>query len=151
MDINKFIADVNRDYSKLEKLIPNDKFDLTPFPVLMVISEDKVKPILPKLLYCIADMNWPIASEMLKVLARFPDSIVPLIKTVLMPTVTDEEWKYFIIMDLIPMLPAPSQGLLFTDINRITVNPTNSEINGDVWEVAMEYVTKNECKNTPLV
>ena len=128
------------DYSQLEKLIPKDKFDFGPFPVLMEINEDDVKPILSNLLFCVADMNWPIATEMIKVLARFSNSIVPHIKEVLLQTETDEEWKYFIISNLIPKLSTSSQELLLASVNRIYINPTNGETQGDVWEMAKEYI-----------
>ena len=126
------------DSSYLKKLIPKDKFDIEPIPTLMKISEDEVKPILPELLFCVADMNWPIAAEMVKVLARFPNSIIPLIKEILKPTETDEEWKYFIITDLIPKLPQNSQMLLSNDIARIIDCPTDEE-KCSVWRVAKKY------------
>jgi len=128
------------DNSQLEKLIPKDKFDFEPFPLLMEISEDEVKPILSSLLFCVADMNWPIATEMIKVLVRFSNSVVPHIKEVLMPTETDEEWKYFIISALIPKLPANSQELLMESVKRIYDNPTNGEVQSEVWEMAKEYI-----------
>ena len=131
--------------SNLSNLIPKDKFDFEPFPALMEISEDEVKPILPGLLYCIADINWPIAVEMLKVLVRFPDSLVPIIKEILKPYETDEEWKFFIITHLIPELPKDSSILLVEDIKRIIDSPTDAELHGDVTEVAKDYY-KQYCK-----
>jgi len=131
------------DYCQLKKLIPKDKFDLEPFPALMEIGEDEVKPILPELLFCVADINWPIATEMIKVLIRFPDSVVPLIKNVLKPSEADEEWKYFIITDLVPRLPKSSQELLLEDIKRILDAPTNGEILGGVVEVVENYAKRH--------
>jgi len=135
------------DNSRLEKLIPKDKFDFEPFPMLMEISEDDVKPILHKLLFCIADMSWPIATEMIRVLVRFSSSVVPHVKDVLMPTETDEEWKYFIISHLIPQLPTSSQELLLESVKRIYDNPTSNEIRGEVWEMAKEYI--EGCQHNP--
>lgn len=126
-------------FDYLRTLIPKDKFDFAPFPELMEISEEEVKPILPDLLYWIADMNWPIAIEMVKVLARFPDSVIPLIKELLKPTEKDEDWKYFVITDLIPALPAESQELLAQSINRILNVPTDGEVDCGVWEVVKDY------------
>ena len=126
----------------IKKLIPIDKHDFEPIPVLMEISEEEVQPILPELLFWIADINWPIATEMLNVLVRFPDSITPLIKKVLQPTETDEEWKYFIIQYLIPKLPESSQKLLMKDIQRILDSPTDGEIYGEVSEAAKDYMER---------
>jgi len=125
---------------QLKKLLPKDKFDFEPLPALMEISEKDVKPILRDLLFCMADINWPIAHEIIPVLLRFPDSIVPIIKDVLSPTEMDAVWKYFIITDLIPKLPKESQNLLLEDIKRIQRNPTAGELNEEVWDVAKEYI-----------
>ena len=130
------------DYNQLKKLIPKDKFDLEPIPELMQISEEDVQAILPELLFCIADINWPIAAEMLKVLIRFPTSVTPLIKEVLKPTATDEEWKYFIIAHLLPKLPESSQKSLAEDIQRILDNPTDNEVYGGVLEEAKYYANE---------
>ena len=132
------------DSDQLKKLIPKDKFDFVPFPALMELNEKKVAPILPDLLFCVADMNWPIAAEMVKVLVRFPGSVVPLIKDILKPTATDEEWKYFIISGLVPELPRSSQESLRTDINRILVNPTNGEVSSGVLDAAEDYISSVE-------
>jgi len=123
----------------LRTLIPRDKFDFAHFPELMEISEEEVKPILPDLLFWIADMNWPIATEMVKVLARFPNSVIPLIKELLKPTEKDEDWKYFIITDLIPAFPTESQELLAESIKRILDAPTDGEVDSEVWHVARDY------------
>lgn len=138
------------DYSQLEKLVPKDKFDFEPFPALMEINEDEVKPILPKLLFWVADMNWPIATEMIKVLVRFSDSVVPFIKEILGPAETDEEWKYFILSDLIPRLSTTSQELLLESVKRIYVSPTNGETQSNVWEMAKEYIENLYCDTNDI-
>ena len=127
------------DYKQLKSLIPKNKYDFEPFPTLLIINEDEVKPILSDLLFWIADMNCPIALEMIKVLARFSDSVTPLIKKVLRPSETDEIWKYFIITDLIPELSIFSQKLLMVDIKRIIDEPTDGELREEVWNVAKDF------------
>lgn len=129
-------------YCDLKKLIPKDKFDLTPIPTLMEIGEDEIRPILPDLLSWTADMNWPVATEIVKVLVRFPNSVIPLIKGILKPTETDEDWKWFIISGLIPEFPISSQTLLTEDIERIINNPTEGEIFSEVPEQARDYIEK---------
>ncbi|MCL2353445.1 MAG: DUF5071 domain-containing protein [Defluviitaleaceae bacterium] len=122
------------------KLIPKNKFDFEPLPILMEMGKDEIEPILFDLLFWVADMNWPIAPEMVKVLIRFPDSIVPLIKEVLSPSETDDDWKWFIITGLIPELPRESQRSLMGDLRRIINNPTEGEIHSEVPEVASSFV-----------
>ncbi|MCL2621390.1 MAG: DUF5071 domain-containing protein [Defluviitaleaceae bacterium] len=128
----------------MKRLIPKDKFDFTPFTTLMEINEDEVQLILLELLSWIADMNWPIADAMLGVLARFPDSMVPLIKELLKPTETDEDWKWSIIVGLMPILPPKSQILLRDSIKRIIDSPSDGEVYGGVWEVAKNYMQKHD-------
>ena len=136
-----------RDY--LRALIPKDKFDFSPFPELMEIGEEEVKPILPELFYWVADMNWPIATEMVKVLVRFPDSVIPLIKELLKPTEEDDDWKWFVIVHLIPALPTESQKLLAGSIRRILDAPTDREVYGEVWEVAKNYASGDSSASCP--
>ena len=121
------------------RLVPKDKYDTEPIPELMKISEDEIRPILPNLLLLMADMNWPIARDIISVLAKFPDSVVPLIKEKLQPTEADEDWKYFIITDLIPKLPKEAQKTLIEDIERIITKPTDGEIYSEVWDMAKMY------------
>jgi len=122
--------------NELIGLIPENKFDFDTFQHLSKISEAEVNPILMGLLFCIADMNWPIASEMVSVLTRFPKSLVPLVKKVLKPSETDEDWKWFIITGLIPKLQVESQAMLIEDLLRIAKQPTAGEKHSEVDEVA---------------
>ncbi|MDR2940650.1 MAG: DUF5071 domain-containing protein [Clostridiales bacterium] len=48
-------------YSDIRELIPKNKFDIKPVPILMEISESEILPILPDLLFWMADMNWLVA------------------------------------------------------------------------------------------
>ena len=121
------------------ELIPKDKFDQKPFHKLMEISEEEIQPILPELLSWMADVNWPIAKDIVRVLTRFPNSIVPLIKERLKPSERDEDWKYFIISSLIPQLSKDAQILLDNDISRIITHPTDNEIHAEVWNIAKDY------------
>lgn len=118
------------------ELIPKNKFDFSTINQLMRISEDDVQPILSKLLDWIADFNWPIAEDVCKVLARFPNSITPLLKEALNPNAEDEILKYWIILKLIPLLPRNTQMLLKEDLCRIYEHPTTSEKIQEVDEQA---------------
>ena len=123
-------------YEELIKLIPKDKFDMSPIPRLLLLGEEDIKPILPELLFWMADMNWPIAESIVHILLRFPKSLVPLIKERLKPTEDDDEWKYFIITALIPRFSIEVQRMFVDDLLRIVENPTDSEKDGAVWEAA---------------
>ena len=125
--------------NELMQLVPKDKFDKTSVLKLMELTEVEIRPILSELLFWIADINWPIAKDVVCILKKFPRSVVPLIKDKLKPTEKDEEWKYFIISNLIPQLPADAQVLLVDDIARIIDEPTASEEHAEVWNMAVRY------------
>ena len=128
-------------YINLKELIPKDKFDLEPFPKLSGLREDEIQPILRDLFNWTADMNWPIMDNVVDILVRFPDSVIPLIKELLEPTETDEDWKNSVIIRLIPRLPVNIQRkYLLDDIKRIVLAPTDSEIHSDVQYVAENYM-----------
>jgi len=124
------------------KLVPKNKFDNSTLQELMNLEETEVQIILPQLFGWIADMNWPIAKDMLKVLAKFPDSLVPLIKNALGETETDDILKYWIILELLPRLPEHTQHLLTNDIERICNNPTRNELAEEIYEQAQHYLKR---------
>lgn len=127
------------EYNEIDKYIPKNKFDKDSILKLMAISEDEIKPILPELLSWTADINWPIAKDIVHVLVRFPNCVVPLIKEKLKSSEQDEDWKYFIITDLIPELPIEAQKMLADDMSRIINNPTDDEKYAEVWDMAKRY------------
>ena len=134
-------------YDNLRNLVPKDKFDIEPISRLMEISEDDIQPILPELLSWIADMNWPVAQEMIKVLPRFSRSLLPLVKEQLQPEEKDGMLKYFIITDLIPELSSSVQLELLADILRIIDNPTDDENDISILNVAKRCKRKIEQDN----
>lgn len=108
-------------------LIPKDKFDTSTIDELMKISEDEVKIILPDLLYWIADFNWPVAKDMINVLKRFSNNLIPHIQIVLRANENDDMLKYWIIKELIPVLSKEAQNKILGDIKRICDCPSMTE------------------------
>ena len=130
-------------------LIPKDKHDKSTISELMRISEEEVIPILPQILDWIADMNWPIATDMIKVLIRFPNSLVNPIKQALAPKSEDVMLKYWIIKELLPQLTYEAQYALWVDFVRISENPTEVERTEGVDVVAYDF-NKRFCINNGL-
>ena len=128
-------------FINLKELIPKDKFDLEPFQRLAKLREDEIQPILRELFQWTADMHWPIMDNVVDILVRFPDSVIPLVKELLEPIETDEDWKNSVIVKLIPMFPVNVQRkYLLDDIKRIMLTPTDSEIYGGVQDFAENYM-----------
>jgi len=117
---------------KITALIPKNKFDTSTLDELTKINEEEMKTILPDLILWIADFNWPIAKEMIKILTIYPNSLVPVIKKSLDPFQTDDILKYWIILKLIPELSREYRDLLRQDIERIYREPTLGEISENV-------------------
>lgn len=129
----------------LKDLIPKNKFDNSNIESLMLLQETDLKQLLPELILWIADFNWPIATELIPVLIKYPDSIIVTIKNVLKQSEEDAELKHCVISQLIPNLPSKYQDILLKDIERIVKEPTESEIHESVVEEAFNFL-KNRKK-----
>lgn len=116
----------------IEKLVPKDKFDVGTIDTLMEMDEDDVQPILPRLLLWIADMNWPVAKQMLPVL-------VPHIKAALAAAAQDNVLKYWIVQALLPLFSYEAQYALWQDFSRIACQPTEGEKQEEVDVAAREF------------
>ena len=132
------------------KLVPKNKFDNSTIPQLMSLSENDITPILPKLLNWIADFNWPIANDVCKVLAKFPESITPLLIEALNPEAEDDELKYYIINHLIPLLPREFQKKLVPSLKRIHYTPTPLEEYADLVYVIKLFFKKIKMDNRDI-
>ena len=129
---------------ELKALILKDKFDTNTIGTLMSLEESNLSKLLPELILWIADINWPIATEILPVLSKYPDSIVPLIKENLVAGQDDDILKIYIISYLVPRLPKDYQIMLYDDISRIAKNPTKSEAYEETTEMAVEWLNSIE-------
>ncbi|MCL2399337.1 MAG: DUF5071 domain-containing protein [Defluviitaleaceae bacterium] len=133
--------------SKLSDLVPKNKFDTSTINSLMMLSESKLAQILPDLILWIADFNWPIAAELIPILAKYPSSIIPVIKETLEVQQNDTILKYWVISKLIPNLSSVYQLMLIDDIKRIILNPSNSETDEEVVEQAIFLLENIEMLN----
>ena len=87
----------------IHDLVPKNKFDSSNIERLKHLTDNEIEPILPSLLEWIQDCNWPVAGDILPVLALHQSALVPLIHRVLSPHEKDDIWKYWIITCLVPL------------------------------------------------
>ena len=80
----------------IHDLVPKNKFDSSNIERLKHLTDNEIEPILPSLLEWIQDCNWPVAGDILPVLALHQSALVPLIHRVLSPHEKDDIWKYWI-------------------------------------------------------
>jgi len=108
-------------------LIPRDKFDNTHIEELGRLTDAEIAPILPALLAWIQDINWPVAAELLPVLAAHASALTPLLVKVLGPEERDEIWKRWIVTCLLPRFSRAERLPLLPALRRIAESPTPGE------------------------
>ena len=119
-------------------LLPRDKHDDDRVEMLKKMDRDKILPLLPGLLEWIQDMNWPVAESVLELLLTFPEEIVPHVQDVL--SSNDDNWKYFILNDLVRNLPRESRVQFREYLTRVSETPTNNELAEGLDETAKEIL-----------
>lgn len=102
------------------------------------MDRDKILPLLPGLLEWIQDMNWPVAKSVLELLLTFSEEIVPHVQDVL--SSNDDNWKYFILNDLVRNLPIESRVQFREYLIRVSEAPTNNELAEGLDETAKDIL-----------
>lgn len=124
----------------MRDLVPKDKFDDFNIGRLKQLTDKEIEPILPALLEWIQDCNWPIAKEVLPVLALHQSALVPFILSVLSPEGKDDIWKYWIITCLMPLFSEENRKPVLPSIKRIAERPTENEKLEEVQEAAIIFL-----------
>jgi hypothetical protein len=125
----------------VKDLIPKDKFDTSSFGQLMALSDDEIEPIIPDLLIWIQDMNWPVAPDMIKVLASHRAVTEKHLPDLLKPEQKDGEWKRNIIKYLLSEWSSyPDDEQIIAELKRIAGQPTDGEREELVDAAAKEYL-----------
>jgi len=104
---------------------------------LRMVDIEECSQIIGALMLWIQDMNWPIAQEMICILLRFREKLLPHIKDVFMSD--DEMWKYWT-LDLVNKLPYETAIELKNDIARLAYHPSEKEKNEEVDIKAKELL-----------
>nr|WP_314490432.1 DUF5071 domain-containing protein [uncultured Chryseobacterium sp.] len=119
----------------INKLIPKDKGDLLAAYRLEDYTYEQIKPIIPKLMEWLQDMNWPVAGIIGENLLRFQDHLEDEIMYVL--NTNDTTWKYWIMA----IFGKSTKSKVVQDrILQIATDPTLSEINDEINLIAIEII-----------
>lgn len=105
--------------------VPRDKHDNARAELAIEAGYPAVEPVLPELLECLSDMNWPVARTLEPFLSSIGLPLVPHLRLIL--SADDEIWKDGIMSRLI----SGSRELaveLRDELARIARSPTDSEI-----------------------
>lgn len=125
------------DRQELLKLMPQHKFDTGRAKHLVELGYPAVAPILPEILGCLLDANWPIAKELHNFVISIGATAAPAIRDIFEGD--DEAWKYYILSPVVRFSPELAHALL-TDLERIAYAPTPAEEAELVAETAAEIL-----------
>ncbi len=121
-------------------LVPKDKFDISGIEGLLRLTEDEIAPALPALLEWLRDGNWPAAKALRPVLTRHQRRAAPVIARLLRPEQRDEDWKWFLLCDLLPHFSGEALCGLLPAVRRIAAEPTQGERDGSVDVAALDFL-----------
>lgn len=123
-----------------QKLIPKDKFDLDAAKCLSLATPEQVSAVATPLLEWIADMNWPVALEIIHVLPKFHKELLPSIEPILLNRENDIIWKYWIISQLLIQFPKESLLTLLPIIQEYADLIPHNEDEEDLKEVSLDFL-----------
>lgn len=123
-----------------QKLIPKDKFDLDAAKRLSLAPPEQVSAVATPLLEWIADMNWPVALEIIHVLPKFHKELLPSIEPILLNRENDIIWKYWIISQLLIQFPKESLLTLLPIIQEYADLIPHNEDEEDLKEVSLDFL-----------
>ena len=123
-----------------QKLIPKDKFNLDAAKRLSLATPEQVSAVATPLLEWIADMNWPVALEIIHVLPKFHKELLPSIEPILLNRENDIIWKYWIISQLLIQFPKESLLTLLPIIQEYANLIPHNEDEEDLKEVSLDFL-----------
>ncbi len=126
----------NQNSVNIKTLIPQHKSDFETVEKLKKYSFEEIEPIIPELLEWLQDGNWPISKEIAGFLIQFSEQISNELVKILKGD--DEIWKYWI---LFTFRKSIKNQLYLNEIERIIQNPTQSEIENDIFEMVKKIST----------
>ncbi|KAJ7459243.1 hypothetical protein FB451DRAFT_1371995 [Mycena latifolia] len=103
----------------------------------LVQTADEMRPLVPAVLEWIADTNWPVADGCWNQLARFPELTIDPIREVLRRG-DDAGWECNLLTFLLRDVPRPLLEGVRPELERISMRPTDEEIECLVQELAAE-------------
>ena len=123
-----------------QALLPKDKFDLDVVNRLSSATPEQVSGVAPSLLEWIADMNWPVASEIIQVLPGFYTVLLPSIESILTNPDNDIIWRCNIISKLLTQFPKESLLPILPVIQKYADFIPQNEDEEDLKNVALDFV-----------
>lgn len=127
---------------KLIECIPKDKFDSEAVKRATALGYPDLNPILPDLLVCLQDINWPVAPDVAALLSDAGTAIAPHVNAIL--NSTDGPWKYWVLSELGASLNGDVWSLIEADVVRLAEAPTPDDRDEEVHLVAAEVLAQRK-------
>lgn len=121
--------------------IPKDKFDVEAVKSLDMAQCGQIEGIERPLLEWIADMNWPVAKELIKVLPKFHKELLPFIAVILDSQEEDIYLKISTVEHLLPRFPNESLKELVSHITRLANIDSKDEDEVELREAAIKLLS----------
>lgn len=118
--------------------IPVSKHDIEVVERIKNADPKNIQEILPQIFEWVEDINWPIAPELVKVLVRFDDMIIPCIIDLIRKP--DGLREYSIYYYMLPLLTNRQLCLLKEELERVAYNPSPFEKEEKYDKIAMQYL-----------
>lgn len=124
----------------MKNIVPKDKLDHESVDNLKKYSLEEIKQYIPALLEWLQDANWPVAGPILDYFEPHINDIDDEIVKILQGD--DDVWKYWILNGLIGHSDVVPNDVLMKEMSRIAENPTQSEIEEEVHEAALDIIKR---------
>ncbi|WP_442600756.1 DUF5071 domain-containing protein [Paenibacillus sp. KN14-4R] len=118
----------------LNLYLPKDKYDFDSVTVLNNLENSKVILLITSLLEWLQDINWPISTEIAKLLLKYREETIPHVKEVL--NAKDDIWKEWCLRYFVMELPDDFIIEFKDELIRIAYDPTKGEELEEVNETA---------------
>jgi hypothetical protein len=119
-------------------LVPVSKHDFETVERIKITVPNDIQEVLPRIFEWIEDINWPIAPELVKVLAGLDDMIIPFVTDFIRNP--DGLREYSIYYFMLPLLNKRQLGLLKEELERVAYNPSSFEIEEEYDKIALQYL-----------
>jgi hypothetical protein len=124
----------------LNDLVPKHKSDHQAIQLLSQLTYPEYKPILWELLHWIQDINWPIAFEIIPILKKAGDDIIPFINRIF--ETDDYIWQRWTLKYLVADMPIEIIKIFRPILDRLAENPNNNEKEEELDLIAQELTNK---------
>jgi hypothetical protein len=122
------------------RFIPKNKHDFETVERIKRADNQSIQEVLPQIFDWLEDINWPVAKELVKVLPKFDELIIPFVVDLMHRP--DGLREYSIYYNMLPLLTQSQLQLLKEELERVAHNPSPFEKEEEYDKIAVEYLQR---------